>query len=134
MIVQARGDACVTRGRFFGVHMSNGPSRSFARAAWLPVLAAIVLSASPAHAQRFRNNANRELAKGSETVREAFRPVVQDAGKSTVIVLCDGKEAALGTVVGADGWIVTKASELKGEITCRTRRDAPALSAKIVGI
>jgi serine protease Do len=34
-------------------------------------------------------------------------------------VLTDDKPAALGTVVAPDGWIVTKASQLKGGLTCR---------------
>ena len=32
--------------------------------------------------------------------------------------VCDGKDVALGTVVGADGLLVTKFSELKGKSTC----------------
>jgi serine protease Do len=48
-------------------------------------------------------------------------------------VLCNDKEAALGTVLSADGWILTKASELKGKILCKLK-DGRALPAKIVGI
>ena len=48
-----------------------------------------------------------------------FRDVVAKPNKSTVRVMADGKEAALGVVVSADGWILTKHSELKGKkITC----------------
>src|SRR5262245_4515218 len=49
----------------------------------------------------------------------AFRDATVEATKSTVRVLSDGKEAALGTVVGEDGWILTKNSELKGKVTCK---------------
>jgi serine protease Do len=50
-----------------------------------------------------------------------------------VRVLCDGKEVALGTVVGPDGWILTKASELKGKIVCRFS-DQRQLEAETVGV
>ncbi len=48
-------------------------------------------------------------------------------------VLTDGKEVALGTIVGADGWILTKASELKGTAVCKLK-DGTALEAKVIGI
>jgi S1-C subfamily serine protease len=34
-------------------------------------------------------------------------------------VLADGKQKALGTIVGSDGLVLTKASVLKGTISCR---------------
>ncbi len=71
--------------------------------------------------------------KNGSSVRAAFRGAVQRAGASTVRVVCDGKEAALGTVVGSDGWIVTKASELAGVIVCRFS-DGRELEAQIVGV
>lgn len=63
----------------------------------------------------------------------AFKPVVADADKCTVRVYCDGKETELGTVVGADGWIATKYSELHDPIVCRLP-DGHQLPAKVVGI
>ena len=57
--------------------------------------------------------------KSGTIVRSAFRDVVKPASVSTVSVLADGKQVALGAVVDANGWIVTKASELKGSIECR---------------
>jgi serine protease Do len=54
-------------------------------------------------------------------VRRAFRSVVSDARKATVRVLCDGKSTVLGAVVDAKrGLVVTKASELRGKLACRT--------------
>lgn len=61
--------------------------------------------------------------RDSESVRRAFRASTAEARKSTVRVLCDGKTKALGAVVDAKGLVVTKASELRGEITCRTFND-----------
>lgn len=53
-------------------------------------------------------------------VLKAFRGSMGDHWMSTVRVLVDGKQVAMGTVVRRDGWIVTKASEIfRGEIECR---------------
>jgi serine protease Do len=52
-------------------------------------------------------------------LRAAFREVVAAPAVSTVQVYCDGKTAALGTIVDSAGYIVTKASELKGEVACQ---------------
>lgn len=49
-------------------------------------------------------------------VLAAFQEVVRDPARSTVQVYCDGYRAALGAIVREDGYIVTKASELKGRI------------------
>jgi serine protease Do len=49
-------------------------------------------------------------------VLAAFRDVVSGASRSTVKVLADGKQIALGTIVTSDGYISTKASELKGKL------------------
>src|SRR6185295_19823320 len=45
-----------------------------------------------------------------------------------------GKDVAFGTVVGADGWILTKWDEIKDkkEILCKLK-DGNALLAKVVG-
>lgn len=82
------------------------------------------------HAQRPPDNATQ---KSSPQVIAAFRGVVAKPSQSTVRVLADGKEAALGTVVGADGWILTKASELKGKVVCKLR-DGREHEARTVGI
>lgn len=113
------------------------PSRSRHAALGLFALFALVVVgtlAAPAYAQR--RGPNKELSRASEGVRSAFRPVMADAGRSTVIVLSEGKEVALGTVVGKDGWIVTKASELTAgtAVTCQLRRDSERLAAKVVGV
>ena len=59
-----------------------------------------------------------------------------------VRVKCDGQDVALGTIVGPDGWILTKASEIlapgieikpRGRITCRLR-DGRELEAQIKGV
>lgn len=50
-----------------------------------------------------------------------FRPTLAAAVRSVVRVQVDGKDAALGTVVTPDGYVLTKASELKaGKVTVQT--------------
>lgn len=62
-----------------------------------------------------------------------FRDASARARQSTVRVLVQGKEAALGVVVSADGWILTKHSELTGnKIVCRLA-DGKELDAELVG-
>jgi len=58
-------------------------------------------------------------------------PIAAQAGRSTVVVLCDGKPAVLGTVVRKDGYVLTKASEIHGKLTCRIAgRELPATVVK----
>jgi serine protease Do len=67
-------------------------------------------------------------------VKAAFRDVVAAAAKCVVRVKCDGKDRALGTIVGPDGWVITKASELTGEKTACRFRDNTELPARVIGI
>jgi serine protease Do len=71
--------------------------------------------------------------RDSGEVKAVFRPLVAEAARCVVRVKCDGKETALGTIVGPNGWIVTKASELTGKIACQMR-DGKELPAQIVGL
>ena len=71
--------------------------------------------------------------EAQQLVTRLFRDVVAGPGQSTVRVLAAGKEAALGVVVSADGWILSKHSELKGKkITCKLP-DGEELEAELVG-
>ena len=71
--------------------------------------------------------------KDSAEVTNLFRPVVTEAGRCVVRVRCDGQDAALGAVVGPDGWVLTKASQLHGKIVCRTR-DGQEREARWIGV
>ena len=70
---------------------------------------------------RMDRGPGRARLKAGEAVRNAFKPVVAEASRSTVRVLADGKQVTLGVIVGANGWVLTKASELKGKIGCRLK-------------
>jgi serine protease Do len=71
------------------------------------------------------------LADGPQ-VKAAFRDVIHAAAAATVTIKCDGKRRGLGGVVGADGWILTKATPLCGKVTC-TLPDGRELSGTTVG-
>jgi serine protease Do len=72
-------------------------------------------------------------SKHHALVKRAFAPLVAEARKSTVGVFCEGRQVALGTVVDADGHVVTKASELRAPAECRFH-DGTTRKATVVGI
>ena len=75
----------------------------------------------------------RAQATKSPQLVSLFREVIARSSQSTVRVLADGKEAALGIVVSADGWILSKYSELKDKkLICRLP-DGTEAAARIVG-
>jgi serine protease Do len=103
------------------------PIANFRKPALLTAaLAAVLICAGFASAQG-------DLTRNSPKVVKLFRPVVAKTSESTVRVICDGRDTALGAVVGPDGWIVTKAADLTGTIVCKLK-DGKEYSAKIVGI
>lgn len=87
----------------------------------LAVVAALVAATAPVSAQ---------LTADSKLLAP-FRPVVEKATESTVRVRCDDKDAALGTVVDSDGFILTKLSELKGVVKVKLS-DGTEVDAKTV--
>ena len=89
----------------------------------LTLFAALLSFSGVASAQADRSH-NRVLA--------AFRDVVSGPSKSTVQVFSDGREAALGAIVDANGFILTKASEIKGKLECKLQ-DGRKLEAQLVG-
>jgi serine protease Do len=85
--------------------------------------AAALAFAAPSYAQPSGTNANKLLAP--------FQSVVSVANTATVRVLSDNKDAALGTIVAADGLILTKASELRGVVSVKLH-DGEVLDAEIL--
>jgi len=61
-----------------------------------------------------------------------FEPVAKSMEEATVQVLSGGKQIALGTIVDADGYILTKASELKRDLKCQVGDEE--FEAEVVGI
>ena len=52
-------------------------------------------------------------------LRERFVDPIKTIAQSVVEILVDSKPVSIGTVVDADGWILTKASVLDGKVSCR---------------
>src|SRR5262245_34151141 len=94
------------------------------------VLASLLLCTGTASSQLLPD---KDALRNGPKVMQAFREVVDKPRQHTVRVLVNGKEAAFGCIVDQDGWIVTKASELDGKVTCRLA-DGKVMPAKIVGI
>ncbi len=94
-----------------------------------------VLAFAPSAWAQPREDVRRDGGK----VKAVFKSVVAPANESTLRVFCKDKDAdkdvALGTVVGKDGWVLTKYSELKdkGEPWVRLR-DGREVAAKLVGV
>lgn len=99
------------------------------------IAAALLLSAlwaataPAAWAQGWHN----EYLRSNPRFVELFREVIATPGQSTVRVRAEGKDVAVGVVVGADGWILTKAFDLNGKVVC-TLRDGKEYDAKVVGV
>lgn len=89
-------------------------------------LTAVTLASAPAAAQPLAD-------RGSSKFLAPFRTVVEKANESTVRIRCNDNDAALGTVVFSDGYILTKASELKGAVTARMK-DGGEYEADLVGV
>jgi serine protease Do len=89
--------------------------------------AAFILAglAAPASAQPSSSAARKLLAP--------FQPVVAKVNAATVRVMCDDKDAALGTIVAADGLILTKASELHGAVSVKLG-DGSLLDAALISL
>lgn len=68
-----------------------------------------------------------------ETVKTAFRDVVSAPHKATVRVLSNDKNACLGTIVDAEGYIVTKASEAKDKLSVKLH-DNRLYEAQLIGV
>jgi serine protease Do len=70
--------------------------------------------------------------KSGTQIKSLLNPAVAPAAAATVRVFGDGRAVALGTVIAADGMIVTKASQLTGKVECQLA-DGRKLPATLVG-
>jgi serine protease Do len=91
---------------------------------------ALAFLADPASAQR---RGERASERTSTALFPVFQNIVAKANAATVRVLCDDKDAALGTVVSADGYVLTKASELRGAVAVKLGDDT-VLEAEVVSV
>jgi serine protease Do len=94
------------------------------------LLVCLLLVPAPAAAQ-FKDP-SAPFTRSNPAFLKAFREVIAKPSESTVRVLSDGKDTALGVIVGPDGWVLTKANDLKGEPTVKLR-DGRVFDARWVG-
>ena len=90
--------------------------------------AALLLAPASASAQYVSELGTARGKNGSP-----FASMLAKVNPSTVRVRCNDKDAALGSVVFADGYILTKASELKGRLSVRLA-DGSEQDAEIVAV
>jgi serine protease Do len=106
--------------------------RRLARGAMLLAICLGLVVTATAQAQR-EGTKSKPFLKTNPKFLEAFHGVVARASQSTLRVQCDGDDVALGTIVGVDGWVLTKASDLKGKIVCKLK-DGRQFEARLVGV
>src|SRR5580698_9095186 len=95
------------------------------------VLSAILFQAdNSAFAQGKSNSPPGGPSKNSSKILDLFKAVVAKSTESTVSVMIGGKQVALGTIVKADGYILTKDSELRSEDIMVKFKDGKELPAK----
>ena len=74
-----------------------------------------------------------ESLKNDASVKAAFRDAVMPAAKATARVFANGDAVALATVVDAQGYLVSKASLLEGELACELA-GGERMDAKLIGV
>lgn len=119
---------------FAGSRHSRSWSARRPGAVWSGVLSLCLIAASIVRADDGEAEMLSEshLLSGS-VVRWAFRDVISEPRTWTVrLQSASGKSLALGTIVDADGWIVTKGSEIKTPLVCRLA-DGRRFDAAYVG-
>lgn len=112
------------------------PRRSrWFRTVLLPTLTFLALAGmstsadSTAVAQRLEPE---RLTNGART-RDAFRPLTALARQACVQLLEGDDQVALGAIVADDGWVLTKASEVRGSIRC-VLADGRNVSGRLVAV
>ncbi len=75
---------------------------------------------------------SQRLGERSLQALSLFAPALDAAGDCIAEICSDGNPILMGTVVGADGWIVTKASDLGGQLSV-VLADGRTLEAKVAG-
>ena len=99
-----------------------------------PLIVGLVFAAAAAQPARAQQRDTQTYLKNNPQLFATMAEVVVKPSAYTVRVKCDNKDAALGTVVAPGGWILTKASELKGDVTTCVLKDGRSFEAKTVGV
>lgn len=83
------------------------------------------------HMLRSRDRNTPFATRNAPAVLAAFHDVVTGPRESTVQVLSDREQVALGVIVRADGYVLTKSSEVKEPVVCRLS-DGSVYAARVV--
>ncbi|MFP6737576.1 MAG: PDZ domain-containing protein [Planctomycetota bacterium] len=83
--------------------------------------------------EREREREARPYERDHANIHAPLKTILSGLGNCAVRVYCDGKKAALGTVVSGKGEVLTKASEMRGKIECRLA-DGSSLPARVVAV
>ena len=87
----------------------------------------------PTRRTRFSRASRDRIRRNGEAMRDLFLNVVERASKSTVAIKSEDQQIALGTIVDENGFILTKKSELKGQVSCLLN-DGSEVPAYVFGI
>jgi len=62
-------------------------------------------------------------SRDCKVIRKAVTQLLNDVSQNVCSIKCNGKRVAFGTIVGPNGWVATKASEVvgKGPIICKVK-------------
>jgi S1-C subfamily serine protease len=106
-----------SQGRYVGVYNGSGHTRSeIAKLQW-EHLASVKPFPPPGQSPY-------------SAIRKALAPQADKSSASVVEIVVGSKQVALGTIVRADGWIITKASVLTADAKCRLS-DGGLLNAEL---
>ena len=83
--------------------------------------------------RRGRRSRSRASSRTSNGFLDAFKSVIGPTAKATVEIRKNDKPVALGAIVSADGYVLTKLSELKAPIKCRLP-DGKDVAAYVYGV
>lgn len=99
---------------------------------FFPVILTLALTAAPVLAQP-KDPPKESYLRSHPQLIATVSKIAEKPSQYTLRVFTNDKEAALATVVGADGWLLTKHSELKGEPIVQLK-DGRKVPAKVVGV
>ena len=92
----------------------------------------VYVVADAQESNQVRNRRAGSYEKAHHSVTDSFQQLVGEFADSTVRVLVAGKQVGLGTVVGEDGLILTKASSLADQFECELR-GGERLAGELIG-
>ena len=114
-------------GRVIGIHSRIGPSASSISTCRSTSTSRIGIGWSRARHGTTRSRAATASRCGPPSA------LVVEANPCVAQIKCNGQDAALGPLVRPERLVLTKASELRGKITCRLR-DQREFKARLVGV